>query len=489
MTETLVGQANRDRLLHIGVLKTCPQDIINLDDDARSISTAHNDTNRRDAVLCAFHRLGGDWQKSDSIEQAVPNLVSSLVPILSLANVTDFDGQALIAEAALACLELLSASPYCLLDDPTLLLIISYTNTNDAWTTSFSCLLAARLLESRLLDDNLAQFIVGPVLKSYIRPKLSHSRSTTMSSGTTSNDWMQSDPSIPTIFGWSVEKANAALLSQEWPLYLPVLLALIENSQLTVRTRGLDILVTFIQKCSHNTLFSTGISRVLEDAIFPTLFFLPSLTPEHDSAILLDLAYTALLKLAAADSNPQSHARRRLLDRLIRHGIMAGYLHGSNYPAVVKVLMRSATAAISLLGFSAIKHIQDLVDILDSTMTDPFSPSYPSVAAAAGQVLDVLISHCWPRLVGTRHTRRILAILVACWLNVREKMEELAEPSSAQDLYSLSQQVVVLCKHLRAVSPHKDLKIPSTLNDALSRHLQLAPLFGDCESLQPADGA
>ncbi|PHH73085.1 hypothetical protein CDD82_5661 [Ophiocordyceps australis] len=226
MTEALVGQENRDRLLHISVLKACPEGTINLDDDARSISTAHND-----AVLFSPLTTAGTGRSQTQPSKpsrtlsalSFPFCLSSMSPvscapacIRPVALVAypcarlDFNGQALIAEAALACLELLSASPYCLLDDPTLLLVVSYTNTKDAWTTSPSCLLATKLLASRLSDDNLAQFIVGPVLKSHIRPKLSQSRSKSMGSGKPSLDWMQSDPSMPTIFGWCVEEANVS---------------------------------------------------------------------------------------------------------------------------------------------------------------------------------------------------------------------------------------------------------------------------------------
>lgn len=141
-------------------------------------------------------------------------------------------------------------------------------------------------------------------------------------------------------------------------MFLPVLLALVEDHETRVREKGLATLATFLSKCTLKTLRVTGIGHLFEEAVFPTLLFLPNLTPEQDSADLLRLAYPALLQLAEADPDPQSHQRRRLLDRLIRDGIMAGYLHASQYATIVQVLMRNMATTVSCLGIFSVKHLQ-----------------------------------------------------------------------------------------------------------------------------------
>ena len=149
-----------------------------------------------------------------------------------------------------------------------------------------------------------------------------------------------------------------SLIQEQWPLFLPALVATIEETEPHIRERGLQLLHTFLLKCTANTLSSTGIGRLFERLVFPITQYLPSLTPEHKSARLLRAAYQVLLQLARADPEPQSPARRRLLDKLMRDGIIASYFHASQYAIVTEILMHNAAEIVSLLGVLCVTHLR-----------------------------------------------------------------------------------------------------------------------------------
>ncbi|PHH76446.1 hypothetical protein CDD80_1529 [Ophiocordyceps camponoti-rufipedis] len=119
------------------------------------------------------------------------------------------------------------------------------------------------------------------------------------------------------------------------------------DSEHAVRIKGLQLLNVFLSKCSTQLLDSSGLSSVFEDAVFPSLYFLPGLDSEPESTWLLNEAYRVMLQVANA--KPLIH-KRRLLDRIIRDGILATYNHASKSPIAVQTLMRNLAMTVSDLG-------------------------------------------------------------------------------------------------------------------------------------------
>jgi hypothetical protein len=137
-----------------------------------------------------------------------------------------------------------------------------------------------------------------------------------------------------------------------------VLLTIAEDEEAATRTDGVNILRNFLAKCPAKILQSTGIGMVFQEAMFPSLLYLPSLTPENESIKLVSAAYDALLVLAQREADPQSSSRRTLLDKMLRDGILTGYQHASEYIAVVEVLSMKAEAIINQLQMYSAKHVQ-----------------------------------------------------------------------------------------------------------------------------------
>lgn len=119
----------------------------------------------------------------------------------------------------------------------------------------------------------------------------------------------------------------------------------------------------FLAKFPDKTLHDTGLAQVIEDAIFPTLSFLPSLTPEQESVLLLREAYNTLLSLAnkqpavGKDGIPKG-PKNTLLDKMLREGVLMGYFHAKEHVRIVAVLCQQTAAILNNMGVHAVKHLK-----------------------------------------------------------------------------------------------------------------------------------
>lgn len=156
------------------------------------------------------------------------------------------------------------------------------------------------------------------------------------------------------------------LIAKHWPLFIPVLLTLADDTTTPIRRRGLQILADFLAKFPDKILHHSGLSQVFEDTIFPTLAYLPSLTPADESVQLLVPAYHALLVLANKqpasidnkDGGVANAPRNKLLDKTLREGVFMGYFHAKDHIAIVEVLCQQTARILHQMGIHAVKHLK-----------------------------------------------------------------------------------------------------------------------------------
>lgn len=161
------------------------------------------------------------------------------------------------------------------------------------------------------------------------------------------------------------QRLQETLISKQWPLFIPVILTLLDDTTTRIRSRGLVILDDFSTKFPNNILRDTGLASVFEDAVFPTLHFLPNITPEAESIQLLVPAYSALLTLAGkVDGKPKTgkhHSdtpRAKLLDKILREGIFSAYFHAKEHIHIVEVLLDQTARVLKEMGVYAVKHLK-----------------------------------------------------------------------------------------------------------------------------------
>ena len=276
-----------------------------------------------------------------------------------------------------------------------LLSLLAFTQLGDTWNSKQAYEISMDDLDHQSQEVLTGAFIVDYVLKGFIRPLFAKSTPRTITSqgrkapdetlgnritemasspDTISKPWKCRDIHTVTVFKWVVTRADVrpqviehhqhtntyqeGLISNNWHLFIPPLMTLLDDPTTSVRASGLTILSEFLKKTPPKMLVQTGLSDLLEEALMPTLSFLPTLTPVAESQLLLQKAYAALLELghiryASEDSKP---GRNRFYDRLMREGIFYGIHHCGDITIILELLLAEMGEIINRLHIYSIKH-------------------------------------------------------------------------------------------------------------------------------------
>ena len=92
----------------------------------------------------------------------------------------------------------------------------------------------------------------------------------------------------------------------------------------------------------------------------PCLMYLPTLTKEADSILLLEHAYPALLTLACNrfPENRQQPFKFKALERVMRYGIIEGFAHAAGYVKINEIFVKNVSIIAKLLGMHVVKTLK-----------------------------------------------------------------------------------------------------------------------------------
>ncbi len=107
-------------------------------------------------------------------------------------------------------------------------------------------------------------------------------------------------------------------------------------------------------------LQQTGLGEVFEDAVMPTLLFLPELTPLEESISLLKSAYLALSTLADVryPTKDERGKKMKFLDRVMRHGVLQGFMHSGDNVRITELLVEEVIILFDRMGIHAVKYLK-----------------------------------------------------------------------------------------------------------------------------------
>lgn len=149
-------------------------------------------------------------------------------------------------------------------------------------------------------------------------------------------------------------------MQSNWPLIIPPLLALIDDTSIKYKIKGCNLLAIFLQRCPSLLLERTGLGEIFENAVTPCLLSLPSLTEEADSLEMLKVAYPALTSLALVrfPGGQRQAAKVKALDKILRDGVLKGYAQAGEHVRIGKLLVNEMTVLVKELGIESIKHLK-----------------------------------------------------------------------------------------------------------------------------------
>ncbi|KAI1108327.1 hypothetical protein F5Y14DRAFT_445539 [Nemania sp. NC0429] len=447
----------------------------------------------------------------------------------------------------------------------TLLSVVAFTDRHDPWTSD-SCAQLARSLLSHAFGgttplphlprdaeagrekspiekrtaasaSDQAAFITEDVLTGFLRPLFAKSRPTTVTASgrpaafpeppprysqgdgfggggdvTAAKPWKYARRYAVTVFAWAVENADTDLLQRNWHLYTPILLTLLDEPQPTsLKLRSLSIFRAFRRLCPEGLLSRTGLADVFEQAVFPTVLSLPSLTPEAESLSLLSAAYPALFDMAGiedvdstaandrnegfeseitnhkvASDRPNipsggfTEAQRKLLDKIVRDGIMVGYHHAKGHIRLVDFFCQTMCHLVDAVGILSVKYLKDMIPMISEILVDPFGTKYPPALLSAIRLLRAVLQSCWPRV--PHYCNEIIKIAMVSWLNIEDDEEPF--PPNNPTKSELKQELTSIIEMLSAITVAAKIDLSDRVCPLVAKDPQLRPLFASCEAKQ-----
>ncbi|KAF1821777.1 uncharacterized protein K489DRAFT_381770 [Dissoconium aciculare CBS 342.82] len=228
------------------------------------------------------------------------------------------------------------------------------------------------------------------------------------------------DASALNLLKWIVSALHPKLTEEVWPLIVPPILTLIDDWEIKYKQIGISLLQTLLEKTPPALLARTGLSEVFEEALMPCLTYLPTLNTPEESVAMLSVTYSALLVLTQTRFPPEENApqRAKMLDTMIRKGILYGYTTASEYPSIVTTLFRNLALILDELGIDSVKHIKFILPMLTQALSHPHGTASLPMLNSAVVALQALLRNCWPRMA--YHRAEVLKGLAMCWLNVAE---------------------------------------------------------------------
>ncbi|KAJ5239243.1 hypothetical protein N7468_003862 [Penicillium chermesinum] len=351
-----------------------------------------------------------------------------------------------------------------------------YTSDADPWTTDKAMQNAKATLQ--LVGQDLPWKTIDEILKDKVRPLFKSSKNPSITSqgrknfhpvplsrfeglslDGSNNPWKNTDIYATRVLSWiahQYRKYESSDMEAHFPLLVPVILALIDDSNTTFKAKGCDILKQILEIISDNsskTLIRMNLVSVFEEAITPCLLSLPTITPEKRSLELLSSAYPTLISLFKAGypipsrdqipANPaleetymkNRNAYSRSVQKILRNNLISSFHHISSstpasretsasfpHPFLSTFLMHWIGVFIQELGFHAIMFLQEIVPVLYTTLSNPFGTAHPPLLTAAVSTTKQLILNAHARIY--RWRGEILGGLTSCYLHVIDELDE-----------------------------------------------------------------
>lgn len=285
--------------------------------------------------------------------------------------------------------------------------------------------------------------------------------------------WKGEGAFVLDLLRWVLKHCDEDVLRQNWPLIVPPILTVLDDADVSFKVRGCELVTELLSNTPPSLLRDTGLDSVIEDAVMPFLSYLPTLTAESDSIVLLDAAYPALFALAQSrfHDSPQTNGlngntgQAKFLTRLLRHGVLKGCSHiGESHPKLAKVLLKHLRVLIHSLGSYSVVHLNNIIPMLAAVLANPFGTSCPGLLISALQALQAVMESSTGRI--THWRGEILRGVIGCWINIKEE-QNIQNGFNEEGLQVVEQMLKTTVNLMAGAIAKEDSEAVKEVKDAL----------------------
>ncbi|KAJ2372533.1 hypothetical protein IW150_004072 [Coemansia sp. RSA 2607] len=232
---------------------------------------------------------------------------------------------------------------------------------------------------------------------------------------------------------------------------LPVILALLDDYDTRTKTRGVDLAIVLMDKCSDEFLRKSGIAGMIEKSIEGSLIF----RSDNEGLELLDVSFKASIRLTRIQYTQKSDPRYTEHWWKLAEKIVSNSLYVSDNVAALTILSANVSAICEALGPATARYMRPFVGLLTKGL---HSPVYMNLKLCRlHQVsldqIKAIVKACPQRI--HVYAAEIIAALAYSWTTAKD--------ASSDDVDQLKGSTIDMIKTLYQVCPDETKRAVSQL--------------------------
>ncbi|MBW0494264.1 hypothetical protein O181_033979 [Austropuccinia psidii MF-1] len=243
-------------------------------------------------------------------------------------------------------------------------------------------------------------------------------------------------------------------LQEIWPLLIPPIITLLEESTPRYRLRGLQMSISLLEHTPSPIICRTGIDSLLQ-SFFSTTFSFLNIPQTLD---LLNSTFEANLKLIesqwlASQKNRQDQVARynrydQLMEESVFNVLAFGKTREKHTNSINDFIIIRMSNMVHMLGYPIGRYLRVILPFLCETLLnlDSNQPSWITIQLANKLIVD-LFSTCPDLLV--KWKSRIIVVLATVWLN-SQTCGNNCETDFNQSLAMLKQSIIDILRYVAA---------------------------------------
>ncbi|CAG8507883.1 1622_t:CDS:2 [Paraglomus brasilianum] len=247
------------------------------------------------------------------------------------------------------------------------------------------------------------------------------------------------------VIEWMVCRMRPPAINNMIQFLIPPTLTLLDNFDVTLKTRGITILDQILRKVNPTIIQRTGLGNVFYEAISACLMY----QSEVSHAQFLRPSYSAMLNLVSVAESRGSEAWFSKHEKILRSHVLRGLVMAGDIIVIRRVLLEQIPVLVEYLDIVAVKYLKELVDAQCKTLEIPLDiPGNDEIVEmhlSAAEGLQTTIRICWPRI--PPYEGKILKAVVTSW---KELYHFEADRDASMTINDLKNKLRNVCKLLKS---------------------------------------